>query len=71
MPKWRPFWRGLQHDRRAGYRGYSGGWALVVVVVLALLAAALVRSERLLILVIVDIEVLLLFWVGSMWWATT
>jgi hypothetical protein len=48
-----------------------GGWALVVAVVLIILSAALVRSERLLFFVIVDVEVLLLFWVFSMWWVAT
>ncbi len=44
-----------------------GGYSLVGVLVLVLLIAALVRSERLLVLLIVNIEVLLLFWAFSLW----
>ena len=47
--------------------GVLGGYSLVGVLVLVLLIAALVRSERLLVLLIVNIEVLLLFWVFSLW----
>jgi hypothetical protein len=44
-----------------------GCYSLVGVLVLVLVIAALVRSERLLVLLIVNVEVLLLFWAFSLW----
>jgi hypothetical protein len=47
---------------------FLGGWSLVVVFVLTVIIGALVRSRRLLILLLVNVELLLLFWVFTLWW---
>ena len=41
---------------------------MVVVFVLSVLIGALVRSRRLLMLLLVNVELLLLFWVFTLWW---
>ena len=45
-----------------------GGWSIVAVLVLTLLVGALVRSERLLLISILVIEVLVVIWIFWLSW---
>ena len=45
-----------------------GGWSIVAVLVLMLLVGALVRSERLLLISILVIEVLVVIWIFWLEW---